>query len=161
MYFYRFCIFIIAVIHVQAWYTTVIESGTTITITSTSSTTTTTTTTTSTISTTASAGVTPFPTTGCSELNYINFEAITNALGQNAIFTPTSCLSLCPSNSMYYSLTILNTGYYGCTCYNSKYVFIPITTDDNDCIVVDGYSYGIANLGYFRPPSTEYIYSIN
>jgi hypothetical protein len=188
---YSFCIFIISIVSVQAWYTTIVVSGTTIvktlprstftstnnatsttfitssssviptTTTTTPITTITTTTTTSSTTTTASASVTPSPTTGCSEMNFvINFYRIIHKFNQFHIITPTSCLSSCPSNTMYYSLSTLDMGTYGCFCYNSNYVFIPITTADNNCTVIGGYNYGISNSGYYDPPGTEYIYAV-
>src|ERR1700730_16252520 len=151
---YSFCIFIICVISVQAWYTTIVVSGTTTIKTLPRSTSTTTTT------TTIKATITPSPTLGCGELN--SNDNVLGIVVSDYLISPSSCLSSCMahgwSSTAYYSLSFANSSpYYFCFCYDSTYVLIPKTINDNNCTVIDGFNYGVMTENPFSSPNTVYL----
>ncbi|KAJ2956612.1 hypothetical protein NQZ79_g7571 [Umbelopsis isabellina] len=83
--------------------------------------------------------------------------------GQASVYSPTDCLNIClgESGAAYFSLFFdVTDNLYFCICYTSVYVFIPITAANNQCIVVDGYNYGLNTGGDNAPAESEYVYRI-
>ncbi|KAJ2956592.1 hypothetical protein NQZ79_g7570 [Umbelopsis isabellina] len=104
----------------------------------------------------ASLGCGEFGTQSAQTPPFINYETSPN------VIPPTDCLTFCQSQTIvaaYFSLIFLtNPNVYFCICYDSTYLFTPITPADNQCIVVDGYNYGLNTGNNMGPPESEYVY---